>query len=139
MIRCATWPGEIRDGEGLWWKLVNRNWRAIALDIKDDDRDTLLALLDRSRVVVENFRPGTLERLGLGPEVLTPRWPRLVIQRGVTGFGEPDGRSSAIGAPPALSPRSPSPFCRRRPAGWSSTSLLDSMFQMMFSYLHSYD
>jgi succinyl-CoA--D-citramalate CoA-transferase len=72
-LRNMAWR-DPRDGEGLWWKLVNRNKRTIALDIKDDDdRHTLLMLLDRSHVLVENFRPGTLERLGLGPDVLHAR------------------------------------------------------------------
>jgi crotonobetainyl-CoA:carnitine CoA-transferase CaiB-like acyl-CoA transferase len=92
-LRNMAWR-DPRDGEGLWWKLVNRNKRTIALDIKDDDdRDTLLTLLDRSHVLVENFRPGTLERLGLGPEILHARNPRLVITR-VTGFGQ-DGPYAA--------------------------------------------
>jgi crotonobetainyl-CoA:carnitine CoA-transferase CaiB-like acyl-CoA transferase len=92
-LRNMAWR-DPRDGEGLWWKLVNRNKRTIALDIKDDDdRHTLLMLLDRSHVLVENFRPGTLERLGLGPDVLHARNPRLVITR-VTGFGQ-DGPYAA--------------------------------------------
>ena len=77
-----------RDGVGLWWKLVNRNKRTIALDLKDAaDRNVLLGLLDDADVLVENFRPGTLERLGLGPDVLLARRPSLVITR-VTGFGQ---------------------------------------------------
>ncbi|MEY2568532.1 MAG: hypothetical protein QOE35_3061 [Actinomycetota bacterium] len=76
------------DGVTLWWKLVGRNKRTISLDLKSDEgRDTMLALCDTADVVVENFRPGTLERLGLGPDVLLARNPRLVITR-VTGFGQ---------------------------------------------------
>jgi crotonobetainyl-CoA:carnitine CoA-transferase CaiB-like acyl-CoA transferase len=86
-LRNMAWR-DPRDGGGLWWKLVNRNKRAIALDLKsDDDRDVLLHLVDRADVLVENFRPGTLERLGLGPDVLLARRPSLVITR-VTGFGQ---------------------------------------------------
>jgi crotonobetainyl-CoA:carnitine CoA-transferase CaiB-like acyl-CoA transferase len=60
----------------------------IALDLKaSDDLDVLLGLLDHANVLVENFRPGTLERLGLGPDVLLARNPGLVITR-VTGFGQ---------------------------------------------------
>ncbi len=77
-----------RDGEGMWWKLANRNKRAVVLDLKDRaDVDTLLRLVDDANVVVENFRPGTLERLGLGPDVLHGRNPDLVVTR-VTGFGQ---------------------------------------------------
>jgi crotonobetainyl-CoA:carnitine CoA-transferase CaiB-like acyl-CoA transferase len=86
-LRNMAWR-DPRDGEGLWWKLVNRNKRTIALDLKDtSDRDTLLRLVERSDAMVENFRPGTLERLGLGPDVLLGRNPRLVLTR-VTGFGQ---------------------------------------------------
>ena len=56
-------------------------------------RDALLALADDADVLVENFRPGTLERLGLGPDVLLARNPRLVVLR-VTGFGQ-DGPYAA--------------------------------------------
>lgn len=77
-----------RDGITLFWKLLGRGKRTIVLDLKDDDgRATMLALLDGADVLVENFRPGTLERLGLGPEVLLARNPDLVITR-VTGFGQ---------------------------------------------------
>lgn len=76
------------DGEGLWWRLVNRNKRTIDLDLKDDaDRTVFLRLVDDADVLVENLRPGILERLGLGPEVLHARNPSLVITR-VTGFGQ---------------------------------------------------
>ncbi len=57
-----------RDGEGLWWKIVNRNKRTIALDLKlADDLETLRRLVVDADVLIENFRPGTLERLGLRP------------------------------------------------------------------------
>jgi crotonobetainyl-CoA:carnitine CoA-transferase CaiB-like acyl-CoA transferase len=86
-LRRMAWR-DPRDGEGLWWKLVNRNKRVISLDLKHDaDRDLLLGLLDDAHVLVENFRPGTLERLGLGPDVLHERNAGLVITR-VTGFGQ---------------------------------------------------
>jgi crotonobetainyl-CoA:carnitine CoA-transferase CaiB-like acyl-CoA transferase len=86
-LRNMAWR-DPRDGTGLWWKMVNRNKRTVALDLKvDDDKDVLMRLLDDADVLVENFRPGTLERLGLGPEVLLARNPKLVITR-VTGFGQ---------------------------------------------------
>ena len=76
------------DGVTLWWKLVGRNKRTVALDLKSDaGRDAMLALCDSAQVLVENFRPGTLERLGLGPDVLLARNPKLVVTR-VTGFGQ---------------------------------------------------
>lgn len=77
-----------RDGTSLFWKLISRNKRCATLDLKTDaGRETLLRLADEAHVLVENFRPGTLERLGLGPEVLLARNPSLVICR-VTGFGQ---------------------------------------------------
>jgi crotonobetainyl-CoA:carnitine CoA-transferase CaiB-like acyl-CoA transferase len=77
-----------RDGTSLYWKIVSRNKRCATLDLKaDDDRERLLALVDDAHVLIENFRPGALERLGLGPDVLLARNPRLVITR-VTGFGQ---------------------------------------------------
>ena len=86
-LRSLAWR-DPRDGEGLWWKLVNRNKRTIVLDIKDDaDRKILLALITDADVLIENSRPGGLERMGLGPDVLLGRNPSLVITR-VTGFGQ---------------------------------------------------
>lgn len=82
------------DGTSLWWKLTNRGKRCIALDLKDDaDREVLLDLVEGAHVLVENFRPGTLERLGLGPDVLHARNEHLVVVR-LTGFGQ-DGPYAA--------------------------------------------
>ena len=86
-LRGMAWR-DPRDGEGLWWKLVNRNKRNIALDFKNEEDLALLRkLLDDAHVLVENFRPGTLERLGLAPDDLLKRNPKLVIVR-VSGFGQ---------------------------------------------------
>jgi crotonobetainyl-CoA:carnitine CoA-transferase CaiB-like acyl-CoA transferase len=76
------------DGTSLYWKLVSRNKRCATVDLKSDaGRATILRLVEDAHVVVENFRPGTLERLGLGPDVLLDHSPSLVILR-VTGFGQ---------------------------------------------------
>lgn len=86
-VRDLGWK-DPADGTSLWWKIVGRGKRLIELDLKDpDDLATMRALCDRADVLVENFRPGTLERLGLGPDVLHATNPRLVITR-VTGFGQ---------------------------------------------------
>ena len=86
-LRTMAWRDE-RDGDGLWFKLANRGKRTIVLDLKDDaDRDVLLGLVADASVLVENFRPGRLERLGLGPDVLHARNPRLVVTR-ISGFGQ---------------------------------------------------
>jgi crotonobetainyl-CoA:carnitine CoA-transferase CaiB-like acyl-CoA transferase len=85
--RAMGWT-DPADGVTLWWKLVSRNKRTVTLDLKSaDGLDAMLGVCDSADVLVENFRPGTLERLGLGPDVLLERNPRLVITR-VTGFGQ---------------------------------------------------
>lgn len=76
------------DGTSLYWKLVSRNKRCATIDLKSEEgRAMVLSLVDDAHVLIENFRPGTLERLGLAPAVLLARNPRLVITR-VTGFGQ---------------------------------------------------
>lgn len=86
-LRNMAWR-DPRDDAGLWWKLVNRNKRTVVLDLKDaGDRDVMLSLLDDAHVLVDNARPGTLERLGLGPDVLLERNDRLVVTR-ISGFGQ---------------------------------------------------
>ncbi|TPQ16228.1 CaiB/BaiF CoA transferase family protein [Streptomyces sporangiiformans] len=80
--------GPSKDGVGLWWKLLGRNKRTITLDLsKDGGRGTLLRLAASSDVIIENFRPGTLEKWRLGWAELSAANPRLVLAR-VTGFGQ---------------------------------------------------
>jgi crotonobetainyl-CoA:carnitine CoA-transferase CaiB-like acyl-CoA transferase len=75
-------------GTAAYWTVVGRNKRSTVLDLKSDEgREAVLRLVDDAHVLVENFRPGTLERLGLGPDVLLARNPQLVVCR-VTGFGQ---------------------------------------------------
>ena len=77
-----------RDGESFMWKLLGRGKRAVVLDLKTEaGLDAMRRLLDAADVLIENFRPGTLERLGLDPVDLLKRNPGLVILR-VTGFGQ---------------------------------------------------
>ncbi|MEW2635887.1 CoA transferase [Streptomyces sp. NPDC048389] len=80
--------GPAKDGVGLWWKVLGRNKRTITLDLSaPGGRDTLLRLAATADVVVENFRPGTLEKWGLGWGELSAANPRLVLTR-ITGFGQ---------------------------------------------------
>ncbi|QXE39441.1 CoA transferase [Streptomyces sp. GMY02] len=80
--------GPAKDGVGLWWKLLGRNKRAVTLDLSTPGgRDLLLRLAGRADVIIENFRPGTLEKWGLGWPELSLANPRLVLAR-VTGFGQ---------------------------------------------------
>jgi crotonobetainyl-CoA:carnitine CoA-transferase CaiB-like acyl-CoA transferase len=76
------------DGTSFFWKLLGRNKSAVVLDLKDPaDLDRLLRLVDGADVLVENLRPGGLEKLGLGPDALLERNPTLVVTR-ITGFGQ---------------------------------------------------
>ncbi|QIJ62130.1 CoA transferase [Streptomyces sp. JB150] len=80
--------GPSKDGVGLWWKMLGRNKRTITLDLsKPGGRSTLLRLAAGADVVIENFRPGTLEKWDLGWPELSAANPRLVLAR-VTGFGQ---------------------------------------------------
>jgi crotonobetainyl-CoA:carnitine CoA-transferase CaiB-like acyl-CoA transferase len=84
--RMGWFPPE--GGDSYTWKLIGRNKRAVVADLKTDaGRDLFLGLVDQADVLIENFRPGTLERLGFAPDVLAARNPRLVVLR-VTGFGQ---------------------------------------------------
>jgi crotonobetainyl-CoA:carnitine CoA-transferase CaiB-like acyl-CoA transferase len=76
------------DGVGLWWKTLSRNKRAAAVDLsRAEGQQILRRLVERSDVLVENFRPGTLERWGLAPGDLMDINPRLIVAR-MTGFGQ---------------------------------------------------
>jgi crotonobetainyl-CoA:carnitine CoA-transferase CaiB-like acyl-CoA transferase len=77
-----------KDGKSLLWKAVNRNMRAITLDLrKPGGQDLFQRLLPRFDVLVENYRPGTLDRWGLPRDTLWRLQPKLTILR-VTGFGQ---------------------------------------------------
>ncbi|MEU6382930.1 CoA transferase [Streptomyces bauhiniae] len=80
--------GPAKDGIGLWWKTLGRNKRTVTLDLsRPGGRDTLLRLAATADVVIENFRPGTLEKWDLGWPELSAANPRLVLAR-VTAFGQ---------------------------------------------------
>lgn len=80
--------GYRKAGVPLWWKMIGRNKRAVTLDFSAAEGQALLKrMLGNADVLIESFRPGTLERWNLGPDVLHAINPRLVIAR-VTGFGQ---------------------------------------------------
>ena len=82
-----NWP-PMKDGRSLWWKVIARNKKLITLDLgQAEGRDLLRRLLPRFDVVIENFRPGTLERWGLGYDALAAINPRLILVR-VSGYGQ---------------------------------------------------
>ncbi|MDX3911540.1 MAG: CoA transferase [Sphingobium sp.] len=81
------WGAQV-DGRSLWWSIHGRNKRSIALDLKKPDaRDIILALVAQCDVVVENFRPGQLARMSLGPDALRAVRPDLIIAH-ISGYGQ---------------------------------------------------
>src|SRR6478752_4254753 len=79
--------GPFKNGKSAYFVSVNRGTESIALDLKTPaDREIFQRLLDKADALVENFRPGTMEKLGYGWEALHPRYPRLVYAA-ASGFG----------------------------------------------------
>ena len=82
------WGREKSDGHSLWWPVVARNKKSVTINLREPDGQQLAReLLTSADVFLENFRPGTVERWGLGYEALSAVNPRLVMTR-VTGFGQ---------------------------------------------------
>ncbi|MET4782974.1 CoA transferase [Glaciihabitans sp. UYNi722] len=91
----AWGPPFDRDGTTTYFNSVNRNKASVEADLQNDDEiEMLLELVRTSDVVVENFRAGTMDRLGLGYERLSELNPRL-IYCSITGFGSADGAALA--------------------------------------------
>jgi formyl-CoA transferase len=80
--------GSSKNGVGLWWKMLARNKKSLTLYLgSPEGQEIFKKLIVDADVVIENFRPGTLEKWGLGYEELVKINPRLVLAR-VTGFGQ---------------------------------------------------
>ncbi|RYF35615.1 MAG: CoA transferase [Comamonadaceae bacterium] len=80
--------GPFVDGKCLYWSVEARNKKSITLDLRvPEGKELLLQLVEQADAVVENFRPGTLEKWGVGYEVLKARNPKLVMLR-ISGFGQ---------------------------------------------------
>ncbi len=76
------------DGHSLFWKTYGRNKRSVMLNLRQPAAmAALLTLVETADVFIENFRPGTLEKMGLAPEALHARNPDLIIVR-ISGFGQ---------------------------------------------------
>ena len=76
------------EGHALFWKVYGRNKRSLALNLREpDDMTAMRALLKSSDVFIENFRPGTLEKMDLAPETLLADNPDLIVVR-ISGFGQ---------------------------------------------------
>lgn len=78
----------IKDGTSVWWQVQSRNKRSIALDLRDPEgQDVARSLIAHADVLIENFKPGTLEGWGMGYEVLSEINPKLVMLR-ISGYGQ---------------------------------------------------
>ena len=92
-----AWGPPFVNGESAYFLSINRNKESLALDLKHAGAGRVLdALLEKADVVVENFRPGTMRRLGLGYEQLAARFPRLVYCS-ISGFGQTGPRTKEPG------------------------------------------
>ncbi|MCK1691485.1 CaiB/BaiF CoA-transferase family protein [Bradyrhizobium sp. 145] len=79
---------KLHQGTSLWWYLQSRNKKSIAIDLKSPDgREVALRLAAQADVLIENFKPGTLEKLGLGWDVLSKLNPDLTLVR-ISGYGQ---------------------------------------------------
>jgi crotonobetainyl-CoA:carnitine CoA-transferase CaiB-like acyl-CoA transferase len=94
--------GTVRpDGYSLWWEVLARNKKSVTLDLRQPEGQALARrlILENADVLLENFRPGTLERWGLGPDELQKVRPDLIIAR-VSGYGQtgPYSRRAGFGS-----------------------------------------
>lgn len=89
-----------RNGQSLWWSVIARNKRCITLDLRHPDgQEVFRYLIAEADVLIENFRPGTLENWGLDPQGLQELNPRLITTR-VSGYGQTgrDAKKAGFGA-----------------------------------------
>ena len=87
----------LKDGTSLWWRAMARNKKCITLNLREErGRELARALALRSDVLIENFRPGTMERWGLGPDALRAEAAGLVYTR-VSGYGQTGPRATEPG------------------------------------------
>ncbi|MER7279554.1 CoA transferase [Dactylosporangium sp. NPDC000244] len=89
--------GIVQDGQSLWWPAIARNKKSVALDLRHPDGQAVArALATQSDVVLENFRPGTLDGWGLGYQALAELNPRIIVVH-VSGLGQTGPRSREAG------------------------------------------
>lgn len=85
---ARDWGAVKYEGHGLLWPIIARNKKSVTVNLRVPEGQAILKrMVDTADVLVENFRPGTLEKWGLGPDVLMAINPRLVIVR-VSGYGQ---------------------------------------------------
>lgn len=91
------WGREKPQGQSLWWPIVGRNKKSITINLRaPEGQDLVRKLVAEADVLLENFRPGTLERWGLSPEELWKINPGLIVTR-VTGYGQTGPYASRAG------------------------------------------
>ena len=77
-----------KDGTGYWWRSLGRNKKSVTANLrKEQGREILRRLMLTADVVIENFKPGTMEKWGLGPEDIKPHNPQLIYTR-ISGYGQ---------------------------------------------------
>lgn len=78
----------LKDGTSIWWQVQSRNKRSLSLDLREAEaQDIVRTILKEADVLIENFRPGTLEGWGLDPEKLLELNPKLIVLR-ISGYGQ---------------------------------------------------
>ena len=78
----------LHNGTSVWWQVQSRNKKSVVLDLRSEEgRETVARLVDEADVVIENFKPGTMEKWGLGYEQLSARNPGLIMLR-ISGYGQ---------------------------------------------------
>ena len=88
---------EVKDGTSLWWHSLGRNKKSVTIDLKSDEGRALVAkLIDTADVVIENFRPGVMEKWGLGPADVKKTNPGLIYAR-ISGYGQTGPNSTKPG------------------------------------------
>ncbi|HWK49776.1 MAG TPA: CaiB/BaiF CoA-transferase family protein, partial [Steroidobacter sp.] len=88
---------KLHEGTSLWWYVQSRNKKSVVLDLKSDQgRDIVRKLAAEADILVENFRPGTLEKWGLGWDVLSADNPGLIMVR-ISGYGQTGPRRDLPG------------------------------------------
>ena len=88
---------EVKDGTSLWWHSLGRNKKSVTIDLKSEEGRALVAkLIDTADVVIENFRPGVMEKWGLGPADVKKTNPGLIYAR-ISGYGQTGPNSTKPG------------------------------------------
>ena len=91
------WGHHRYKGRGLWWPVLARNKKTVSANLREKrGQDLVCRLIEQADVLVENFKPGTLEKWGLDPDALHAINPGLIIAR-VSGFGQTGPYSSRPG------------------------------------------